>query len=169
MNYSKTFEELDRNKSIFKDLLENLNEEESLWKPNPNKWCLLEIICHLRDEEVEDFRTRVGSVLETPELTLPPIDPVNWVKERNYIEQNYKQTLNDFLQERERSVEWLQALTDPKWDNEYQHPKLGPMSAKLFLSNWLAHDYLHMRQILNLKFDYLKYTSGEDLNYAGEW
>jgi len=119
MNYSKTFEELDRNKSIFKDLLENLNEEESLWKPNPDKWCLLEIICHLRDEEVEDFRTRVGSVLETPELTLPPIDPVNWVKERNYIEQNYKQTLNDFLQERERSVEWLQALTDPKWDNEY--------------------------------------------------
>jgi DinB superfamily len=169
MNYSKIFEELDRNKYIFKGLLENINEDEYLWKMNPDKWCLLEIICHLRDEEVEDFRTRVRYVLETPELVLPPFDPVNWVKERKYIKQNYKETLSDFIQERERSVKWLHSLTDPKWDNKYQHPKLGPMSAKLFLSNWVAHDYLHIRQILNLKFNYLKFISGEGLNYAGEW
>ncbi len=169
MNYRKIFEELNRNKYIFKGLLENIDDDEYLWKPNPDKWCLLEIICHLRDEEVDDFRTRVQYVLETPELVLPPIDPVNWVKERNYIEQNYKRALNDFLRERERSVEWLQALTDPKWDNQYQHPKLGPMSAKLFLSNWLAHDYLHIRQIVKVKFDYLIFISSEDLNYAGEW
>ena len=169
MNYSKIFEELDINKYIFKGLLENINEAEYLWRPNPDKWCLLEIICHLRDEEVEDFRTRVRYVLETPELVLPPIDPVKWVKKRKYIEQNYKETLSDLLREREKSVDWLHSLTEPKWDNEYQHPKLGPMSAKLFLSNWLAHDYMHIRQILNLKFFYLKFISGEDLNYAGKW
>jgi len=169
MNYSKIFEELDRNKYIFKGLLEDIDEDEYLWKPNPDKWCLLEIICHLRDEEVEDFRTRVRYVLETPERVLPPIDPANWVKERKYIAQNYKETMIDLIRERERSVNWLQALIDPQWDNEYQHPKIGPLSAKLFLSNWLAHDYLHLRQIVNVKFDYLKSISGEDLNYAGGW
>ena len=169
MNYSKIFEELDRNKYVFKDLLENINEAEYLWRANPEKWCLLEIICHLRDEEVEDFRTRVRYVLDTPELVLPPIDPVKWVKKRKYIQQNFKETVSDLIQEREKSVDWLHSLTEPKWDNEYQHPKLGPMSAKLFLSNWLAHDYMHIRQILNLKFHYLKFISGEDLNYAGKW
>lgn len=169
MNYNKIIQELKRNKNIFKGLLENIPPEEHLWKPKPGKWCLLEIICHLLDEEVEDFRTRVTYVLETPELALPPIDPGMWVKERNYIEQNFNKTLKTFLKERERSVSWLLALTNPKWDNFYKHPKLGPMSAKLFLSNWLAHDYLHIRQIVSLKFEYLKYLSNEGLNYAGEW
>ncbi len=43
------------------------------------------------------------------------------------------------------------------------------MTAKMFLSNWLAHDYLHIRQITKLKYDYLKQLTNEDLNYAGNW
>ncbi len=43
------------------------------------------------------------------------------------------------------------------------------MTAKMFLSNWLAHDYLHLRQILDLKFNYHKLLSGDSLTYAGKW
>jgi hypothetical protein len=43
------------------------------------------------------------------------------------------------------------------------------MTAMLFLSNWLAHDYLHIRQIIKLKFDYLEKMTGEGLSYAGDW
>ena len=167
--YNKIKKELERNKNVFKELLQNVNKEEYLWRPEPNKWCILEIICHLHDEEIEDFRTRVKYVLENPDRTLPPINPVAWVKERNYIDQNYESILNAFIKEREHSVEWLSSLEDQKWDNYYEHPKLGPMSAKLFLSNWLAHDILHLRQILNLRFNYLKHISLEDLTYAGNW
>ncbi len=169
MNSIKIIQELERNNNVFKDLLLNCSKEEYLWKPSQNKWCLLEIVCHLVDEEIEDFRTRVHSVLEYPERTLPPIDPVSWVIDRNYLEQNYNAKVDALLNERVNSLHGLQQLKSPKWDNSYSHPKLGLMSAKLFLSNWLAHDYLHIRQILNLKFEYLKYHSGENLNYAGEW
>lgn len=169
MNYEKIILELDRNKNIFKELLTKIREEQHLWKPKPEKWCLLEIVCHLYDEEREDFRTRVKHVLETPDLPLPPIDPPGWVQERKYIQQNYTDTLSKFLQEREQSVKWLQTLTNPQWDNFYVHPKFGQMTAKMFLCNWLAHDYLHIRQILKLKFDYLKYLTDEKLTYAGVW
>ena len=169
MEYNKIIQELTRNKLVFKELLTGLGQEEYLWKQNPDKWCLLEIICHLYDEEREDFRTRTKQVLESPELPLPKIDPVGWVKERNYLHQNFSQKLDDFLSEREQSVKWLNSLENPKWNNAYDHPKLGKMTAKLFLSNWLAHDYLHIRQITRLKFDYLNYKSGEDLSYAGNW
>jgi len=165
----KIIKELERNRAVFKELLINTPKEEYLWKPNQNKWCLLEIICHLVDEEIEDFRTRVHSVLENPEKTLPPFDPVSWVVDRKYLEQDYTIKVESFLNEREKSINGLQQLKAVNWDNSYLHPKLGPMSAKLFLSNWLAHDYLHIRQILNLKFEYLKYHSGETLEYAGEW
>lgn len=169
MDYNKIIKELERSKATFKTLLEGLSEEQYTWKQNPDKWCLLEIVCHLYDEEREDFLVRTKLVLESPELPLPKIDPIGWVKERKYIEQNYSEKLKEFLSEREKSIEWLNSLQNPKWVNAYDHPRLGMMTAKLFLSNWLAHDYLHFRQITKLKFHYLKHLSGEDLTYAGNW
>jgi hypothetical protein len=140
-----------------------------MWSQKPGKWCLLEIICHLFDEEREDFRTRVRCVLEDPNTPPPSFDPLIWVKERNYIGQDFNSVLSKFLIERDKSITWINTLENPKWDNTYHHPKLGPMSAYLFLTNWLAHDYLHIRQIIRLKFDYLKEMSNESLNYAGDW
>jgi hypothetical protein len=107
--------------------------------------------------------------LETPENELPSIDPAGWVKQRNYAHQNYQAVLNHFLEERVNSVNWLLSLSDPPWQNKYLHPKFGAMSAKMFFCNWLAHDHLHIRQIVKLRHDYLKHISGESLNYAGDW
>jgi len=160
---------LSKNVAVYKALLTSETTSTYLWKMNPDKWCLLEIICHLYDEEREDFRTRTKQVLEKPELSLPPIDPVNWVKERNYIEQNYVETLDKFLNERQQSIDWLQSLKNPKWNNTHLHPKIGEISGKMFLANWLAHDYLHIRQIIKLKFNYLNQFSEESLIYAGNW
>ncbi|MBT8256324.1 MAG: DinB family protein [Bacteroidia bacterium] len=165
----KIVSELARNKAVFEGLLTGLDQEAYLWKVQPDKWCLLEIICHLYDEEREDFRARVRLVLESPEEHHPSIDPQAWVKSRKYIEQDFQSKLESFLKEREISVAWLESLEDPKWHNTYNHPKVGPLTAGFFLSNWLAHDYLHIRQITRLKYDYLGHTSGNVLDYAGNW
>lgn len=161
--------QLETNKNIFKTLLNNKNEADYLWKPQPEKWCLLEIVCHLIDEEIEDFRARTNHVLETPTLEMIPISPNDWVKERNYISRNYQASVNTFLDERGKSIEWLKTKTEANWDNFFVHRVLGNMSAQLFLANWLAHDYLHMRQILRYQHQYLAETSGIDLQYAGNW
>ncbi len=169
MDYNKIIGELSRNKDVFKALLFGLPKEQYLWKSSSEKWNLLEITCHLYDEEREDFRTRTKYVLETPELPLPKFDPIKWVEERKYIQQDFNSMLAKFLKEREQSVEWLQSLTNPKWDNAFKHKKFGEMTAKMFLTNWLAHDYLHIRQIISLKFDHLKQLTNESLVYAGNW
>ncbi len=169
MKYENIINELLRDKDIFKNHLSGLTKDEYLRKPREDKWSLLEIVCHLYDEEREDFRARTKHVLENPNDPLPAIDPPGWVHERKYMQQNYDEKLNKFLEEREQSVKWLQSITNPKWDNVYIHPKFGEMTAKMFLCNWLAHDYLHFRQILFLKFDYLKFITNENLNYAGKW
>ena len=74
-----------------------------------------------------------------------------------------------FLEERAQSVAWLRQLKDPAWGNTHQHPRLGELSAFFFLNNWLAHDYLHFRQITRLKHQYLKENSSNPLDYAGNW
>lgn len=169
MEIERIIIELEVNKDIFKGLFTGLTEEEYLWKPSSGKWCLLEILCHLYDEEREDFKSRTRHLLEHPQSPFLGIDPAAWVKERKYIGQDYEDKLGRFLKERNESIAWLRSLADPQWNNSYDHSSFGIMTAKMFLSNWLAHDYLHLRQILGLKFSYHKEVSGEALSYAGEW
>ncbi len=162
-------EQLKRNEAVFRDVLSHENENMVLWKLAPEKWCLLEIVCHLYDEERFDFRFRTQWVLEKPNQTPPPIDPVGWVTKHDYIHQDYSSMVETFLKERRQSIIWLESLKKANWDHAFEHSKLGKLTAKHFLTNWLAHDFLHIKQILKLKYDYLKHSSGENLDYAGIW
>jgi hypothetical protein len=169
MQYSHIIAELSRNKDVFRDLFSGLAEPQVKWKQAPEKWCLLEIVCHLYDEEREDFRARVDHILHNSDKEMPKIDPVAWVTQRKYIEQNYDELIDKFVAEREKSLHWLASIDSPDWQRYYQHPKVGPITAELILTNWLAHDYLHIRQVIRLKYDYLKAHTIVPLDYAGEW
>ena len=161
--------QLERNLEVFQGLLQGQNAESYQWKPSPTSWCLLEVVCHLLDEEREDFRARTKLALANGENEFIPIDPVGWVTERAYLEQNYPAVRNAFLEERRQSVAWLRSLQDPHWQNTLNHPDLGALSAAHFLANWLAHDHMHIRQILRIQHAYLAHTTGQDLSYAGPW
>lgn len=169
MDISPIISELSQNKIIFKSLFENLPADIYLWREADSKWNLLEILCHLYDEERDDFRARVKSVLENPHTPLLPIDPVGWVTSRKYLSENYAEKLNDFITERDNSIQWLNSLENPDWQNEHPHPKFGQLSAKMFLYNWLAHDYLHIRQIIRVKYEYFRNVSQVRFDYAGDW
>ena len=169
MNYVAVAIELKRNRGVYLNLLSGMRPDEYNWKPEADQWSVLEILCHLYDEEREDFRKRLKHTLEHPELPFDPIDPEAWVKERAYAEQDFNRMLAAFLNERDLSLEWLQTLSSPAWENIHVHPKLGPISARMLFTNWLAHDYLHIRQMVRLKYRFLKAISGESLSYAGEW
>ncbi|MCG8310182.1 MAG: DinB family protein [Cytophagales bacterium] len=170
MDHFRIIELLNSNKGVFAHLFAGKGEKEYLWKPEPEKWCLLEIACHLLDEEREDFRMRVRTTLENPGKLPPSIDPVGWAKTRKYMQQDYEKMIGKFLEERSRSVAWLKSLKKPAWTNSYIHPDLGSLSSEHFLANWLAHDHMHIRQINRLQYQYLKSMAGGiNLSYAGNW
>lgn len=169
MKASIIIKKLAANQGVFQYLFANLSKEEIHWRPYPKHWCLLEILCHLHDNEQEDFLVRIQSILKNPSTPLISIEPFLWVKERNYIAQNFEEKLSAFLQKRSDSIKWLNSLKQPVWDNTYQHEAYGKLTAHNFLVNWLAHDNLHIRQITRIKYLYLKEHSREDLTYAGKW
>ena len=160
---------LQENRLVFKAMLEAVPEGLYHWRPEAGKWCILEIVCHLLDEEREDFRPRVQLALNHGKGDLISINPVGWVLERDYKGQDYAIMLQRFLEERDLSSDWLESLENPDWTGAFQHSDLGKMSAHQLLANWLAHDYHHIRQINSLKYSWLKKYSGEDLSYAGNW
>lgn len=170
MNHASIIRQLEANRITFQGLLSAGDSKEVTWRPAEKKWCLLEIACHLLDEEREDFRARLKHTLEHPGDKLPPIDPVGWVTSRKYMEQNFEKTAAAFLQERTHTVAWLKSLKNPAWKNAHHHHKFGPLPAEMFLANWLAHDYLHIRQIIRLRYHYLEQAAPEvKLRYAGKW
>lgn len=169
MSITQNIEQLKNNTLVFENFLKDIPKSQYLWRPKPEKWCLLEIVCHLLDEEIYDFRARVQHALEHPKRDLVSIDPEGWVRDKNYISKNYDDVLQSFLSERAHSVSWLKQLSHVNWSNAVSHPDLGNLSAELFLRNWLAHDYLHIRQILRYKFEFLKSSSKISLTYAGNW
>ncbi|WP_299548641.1 DinB family protein [Seonamhaeicola sp.] len=169
MEPQEIISKLEKNQHVFSALLQGKSEDDYLWRPKPNKWNLLEIVCHLLDEEQLDFRARTKHTLENPSELPEPIDPEGWVKKHDYASKDYNKTLERFLEERTKSVAWLKTQINSRWDHAYEHPKLGPLSAKLFLNNWLAHDYLHIRQINRYHYEYFNSKSDTKLHYAGDW
>jgi len=143
---------------------------DARWKPPDGAWSILEIVRHLLDEEIEDFRTRVRMTIENPDEPWPPIDPPGWAVQRRYNEADLNSTVEEFVRERAFSVNCLRGMHNPNWESTHLHPKLPPLRAGDLLTSWAAHDALHLRQIAKRMHQLAQRDGGEfSARYAGEW
>jgi hypothetical protein len=150
-------------------LVSGLTVEEARWKPDPETWSILEVLNHLVDEEIYDFRAHVKHILHTPDQPWPEIDPVGWVSQRQYNQQDLLDTLARYETEREKSLTWLAELSAPNWDAAVILP-WGTLSAGDMLASWLAHDLLHVRQLVELRYLVARKASQPyRIEYAGKW
>ena len=170
MNIPLSLSRLNANREVFVALAQNISEEQARWKPAPDVWSVLEVFCHLYDEEREDFRQRVRLTLESPEMDWPPINPLGWVTERQYYTRAWPEAVAAFVQERQASLAWLNNLSNPNWDSTHTHPRFGSATAGDMLSAWAAHDHLHIRQLNELHWQwYARTAPAGALDYAGGW
>ena len=146
-----------------------VSDDQARWKPDPASWSILEVVNHLRDEEREDFRVMLDLALYRPDEPRPGIDPEGWVTERRYNEQDPRESLESFLTAREESLVWLKGLASPNWGATYEAP-FGRITAGDIFASWVAHDLLHMRQLVELHWAYttLRVTPHK-VDYAGSW
>jgi len=161
------------NADRIRSLVTGVSDDEARCKPDADSWSILEVMGHLLDEERYDFRVRLGHILAGTEGPFPPIDPGGWVTSRRYNEQDLSETLAAFLAERQDSLAWLATLaaqaTEPNWAATHPVP-WGVISAGEMLAAWVAHDLLHMRQLVELHwFRTTTHLAPTRPDYAGEW
>jgi hypothetical protein len=160
---------MDGHAQAIRALVEGCADQQARWKPETDCWSMLEVMGHLLDEEREDFRARLDLVLHRRYEPRFRIDPETWVTKRRYNQRDFKESLDGFLSAREESLTWLQGLGEAELAQQFQAP-FGSIRAGDILASWVAHDVLHMRQLLELKWTYLvaavePYT----ITYAGVW
>lgn len=129
---------------------------------------MLDVINHLAYEEIHDFRDRLDLVLHRPREAWPSGPSARGVTEHSR-EREVGEALHAFLSAREASLAWLGALETPTWDAACQAP-FGEIRAGDVMAAWVAHDLLHLRQLIELRWACLtNEVEPYSVRYAGEW
>src|SRR5215216_6636897 len=97
MEFNTLYQELRNSTEMIRALLEGITREEARVKPNAESWSILEAVCHLYDEEREDFREHLDFILHRQNEEWHAIDTEGWVTIRNYNEQNFAEMQENFF------------------------------------------------------------------------
>ena len=147
---SALLSEVSRELARFPRLLDLLVSEldEATWRsrPAPDEWAPVEIICHLRDEETEDFAARVR-VIVGGGARFAANDPERSAVERRYQEADAREALAAFHTRRAASIELLAAVVPDRLLASADRPSVGRLSGLDLLAAWVAHDRLHLHQL----------------------
>lgn len=169
MEFKNLYQELVHSTEMIRALLAGIGQEEAQVKPSKSSWSILEVVCHLYDEEREDFREHLDFILHRQYEQWHPIAPQAWVKLRKYNQRNFMNMQRKFFAEREKSLAWLRKIRNSDWNVTYKS-KLGSMRAGDMFASWVAHDNLHIRQLTELRRARIeKVAKPCHIEYAGEW
>lgn len=138
--------ELGRLPAILDALLAGLDEEAARIRPAPAEWSPVEIICHLRDEEAEDFGARLR-VIVSGEGDFTRIDPERWAEERRYWDASLPAELGALRVRRQATLDLLASLSPDALNGSRTYPRLGRLSGLDLLAAWVAHDRIHLAQL----------------------
>lgn len=154
--------ELARNGQSIRQLTSGISDEQAAWQPAPDKWSVLGVINHLYHEECGDFRFHILAALNQPDLRPSQFDPAHRFD-------SLMTAVQAFLDERQRSLAWLYNTDTLDWQaTATLH--FGPITVGDLMAAWLAHDILHMRQLVELNYAYTRQRLlPYRVAYAGDW
>jgi hypothetical protein len=169
MEFQALYQELTHSTETLRGLLTGISAKEAKMKPSKRTWSILEVTCHLHDEEREDFREHLDFILHRQHEEWHSIAPQAWVKSRKYNEQDFGKMKAKFFRERVKSLAWLRGLKNVDWDITYKS-KFGSMRAGDMFTSWATHDNLHIRQLVELRRWHIERISKPySIRYAGDW
>jgi hypothetical protein len=169
MEFESLKQELTLSTEMIRSLLAGIEDEQARVKPDADNWSILEVVCHLYDEEREDFREHLDFILHRQSEAWHRIDPKGWVSQRHYNNQDIQGMKEKFFEERMISLAWLNGLHNADFNLVYKS-QWGEMSAGNMFASWVAHDYLHIRQLVELRRNRIdRITQPYNIGYAGDW
>jgi hypothetical protein len=113
MDFTGFYQELRYSTEMIRALLAGVQAEAARFKPRAESWSILEVVCHLYDEEREDFREHLDFILHRQHEKWHSIDTEGWATQRKYNEQDFAEMQAKFFVEREKSFVWLNGLLNP--------------------------------------------------------
>ncbi len=143
---AKLIEAQRRFPALIEAVVAGIDEAVLRGREEPGRWSPIEILRHVLDEEIFDFRPRARYLVEGGDAPAA-IDPPTWVIERDYQSADKDETLAQFAAERAASCAWLATLSPDDLQRERQITEKTKLRAGDVIAAWHIHDWLHLRQL----------------------
>jgi hypothetical protein len=145
-----------------------LPEAVLAWHPAPGEWCAKECVGHIVEAERRGFNGRIRTILAESEPQLPGWDQQAVERERNDCERSLAEVLTEFTTIRDDSVQLVRSLTPADLERGGTHEKVGYVTVRNLLHEWMHHDRNHLRQLQANVQAYVWPTMGNCQRFAGE-
>ncbi len=122
----------------------DLSIEELRCRNENGELSVIEIVCNLRDIEVEGYTVRINRILGEDDPVLPDIDGGRLAIERNYTGQNLDEALKTFAGARAANVRTLSVLREEQLSRPGTLEGVGAVSLERLLELMLEHDQGHI-------------------------
>ena len=131
---------------VLRSLSSSLTAEEWRHEPTRDDWALNEIICHLRDTEIEIHQLQLDLMLERSGAFIPRPDTSVWANEREYLNVDGPTALADFASARLMNLTKLNHSDGELWSRQARHAIFGPTNFLEVTSFIADHDRMHIQQ-----------------------
>jgi hypothetical protein len=128
--------------------IRSLSDDDARWHPSSGEWCVNEVVGHMIESEKRGFFGRISRTLEQGGQFEEPWDQVAVARERRDCERLASSLFMEWMGIRRRSVEMVKALSDGQLERTCRHGKVGTLSVRDLLHEWVHHDRNHTKQLL---------------------
>lgn len=123
-----------------------LSKVEIDYHSTPQEWSIKQVICHLRDVELEVNLPRIKKILNQDNPFLVGENTDQWAIERNYADQDGNAALVSLIKARKETLDLLDDLTT-EWERPARHSIFGSYTLQELVGVMAGHDKNHIRQI----------------------
>jgi uncharacterized damage-inducible protein DinB len=124
-----------------------LSEGQHRHRPEPDQWCLNEIMAHLLHVETELFQPRLRRILAEDHPRFAPFSPEPWARERDHSVEPFDESLQAFEWARAATLDFLRGLPEAARERVGVSGFFGPMTLQQYATHIPDHDIEHLAQM----------------------
>ncbi len=125
-----------------------LGDAGSRWRPAPEEWSANECLGHIIEADKRGFGGRIARILEQDGIAEVGWDQIAVAAARADNRRSVAAILSEFQAGRDAGIGLVERLRPEELDRTAIHDRVGVVTIRDLLHEWVFHDRNHLRQIL---------------------
>ena len=125
-----------------------LGDTWARWRPAPGEWSANEALGHIIEADRRGFGGRIRRILAVDGVEEHGWDQLAVAGERRDHERTVEVILDEFTTGRTAGLELIESLREADLERFAIHDRVGRVTIRNLLHEWVFHDRNHVRQIL---------------------
>jgi hypothetical protein len=125
-----------------------LGDRWAQWRPAPGEWSANEALGHIIEADRRGFGGRIRRILAVDGVEEHGWDQLAVAAERRDHEKTVGAILDEFATGRTAGLDLIESLDEADLERVAIHDRVGRVTVRNLLHEWVFHDRNHVRQIL---------------------